>query len=105
MSSPTPNGPTLADLQYGSYNQAGYVNVTQSIPGEFIGGAAAPVNDVINANERLIINLVGFTYSKDTSDFVNTSENVQVAIGPTGPNKASISVSDSVSVAENVIRA
>lgn len=100
---PNPNGPTLNDLEYGSYNQAGYVNVTQSIPGEFIGGAASPVSDAVNTRENVVLNFVGYTYSDDTSDFVNTSENVQVNIGLTGPNRSSISVSDSVTTSENIV--
>lgn len=99
---PNPNGPTLNDLEYASYNQAGFVNVTTQIPGEFIGGITAPVNDAVNTRENVVLNFVGFTYTEDTSDFLNTTENVQVQIGPTGPTAVSVVVSDSTTTSENI---
>lgn len=105
MPAPTPNGPTLNDLKYGSYNQAGYVNVTQTIPGQFIGGATTPVFDAINTRENVVLVLSNITYAEDTSDFLNTAENVSVFIDVFGLDNLAINTSDSTVTSENVVRA
>lgn len=96
MASPTPTSPTLNDLQYGSYNQAGYVNVSTLVPGDFIS-----VNDIVQTRESLVLNMPGISYSVDTSDFIGTVENISVTLDPVGPNQYSISVSDTIDTSES----
>lgn len=99
MPAPTPNGPTLADLQYQSYDVGGNVRVTT--------GQVPPlpiaVFDPLATRENVVPQLVGYTYSVDTSDVLNTAENVQVAEDGFGPNVVSANVNDASKTSENTI--
>ena len=97
MPSPTPNGPTLNDLEYGGYNQAGYLNVTTLIPFDVI-----PVSDATITSENVVLNLPGISYSVDTSDFISASESKLVGIDVLAGNQFSITVSDTSITSENV---
>ncbi len=98
MPSVTPNGPTLNDLMYGGYNPDGYLNVTTK--NEFY---IIQASEFAHTAEVLApLNYEGFSFSIDTSDFLNTNENVQVFPDVTGPNLFSLSTSDSVATTEAV---
>ena len=98
MPSPTPNGPTLNDLMYGGYNPDGYLNVTTK--NEFY---IIQASEFAHTAEVLApLNYEGFSFSVDTSDFLNTNENVGVFPDVTGPNLFSFSTSDSVATTERV---
>lgn len=101
MPSPTPNGPTLADLQYGSYNQGGLVRVTTGFPDDFIGSGGV-VNDAVNTRENVVLDLVGYTTSVDTSDFLNTTENVNVVLDIFNLDQLKVTVNDSTTTSENI---
>lgn len=90
MASPTPNGPTLADLEFQSYTATAPL------------GYNPQVYDQAITKENVVLDLVGYSTSIDTSDFINTSENVVITLGATGPNLFSIITSDTTVTSENV---
>lgn len=88
MAFPTPNGPTLADLEYAYYsNNSQFPSLISTY-------------DATIVSENMSLNFVGYTNSYATEDFVNTSENVALFINPTGPNQFSITVSDTTQTSE-----
>lgn len=97
MAIPTPNGPTIADLQFAAYNQ-GSLNTTNFIPPLLIG-----VQDAIATTESVTLNVVGLTYNLSTEDFVRVSEPLQLSLDPPGPNTYSINVSDTTVTSEVVV--
>lgn len=99
MPVPTPNGPTLADLQYASYDAIGDLKVTtgQALTSTLVA------TEILSVRENVALNIPGVTYNVNTSDFLNTSENIAVVEGPTGPNQFSVTVSDSIKTTENNI--
>lgn len=97
MPAPTPNGPTLNDLEYASYNGLGSLNVTTYIPTYLIQTV-----DNARLSENVAVNFPDFTGSVDTSDFINTTESVVVNIAPNTANQYSINTSDTVTTSENM---
>lgn len=91
MPFPSPTSPTIADLQYNAYDPGGSLRTTAFVPPYF-----ANVSDNITFSENVVLNLPGISYTIDTSDFLNTNENVNVAPDVTGPNQFSLAVSDTV---------
>ena len=90
MSTPTPNGPTLNDLQFQSF--------TPAIPFAF----SPKIYDQAITNENVVLDLEGYTGSLATEDFTVTSENVVVTMDTQGPNRYSIVTSDTTVTSENV---
>lgn len=88
MATPSPNGPTINDLQYQSF--------TPAIPFAF----SPQVYDQAITKENVVVNLANYSGTVDTSDFVSTAENVQVAIDQNLNNQFSINVSDTTVTSE-----
>ena len=89
MPFPTPNGPTINDLQYQSFGIQAAFNFNPNVFERLV------------ANERVVLNLVGYSGTINTSEFLDTDENVQVVLDSFGPNLFSISVSESATLTEN----
>lgn len=102
-----PNGPSLNDLMYSSYNQDGFLNVTQNTFSPQIGqifGPGSGLSDNMAVTEKVTILLPGLTSNWNVEDFVTTSENVMVVL-PLNNNVFSLTVSDTVTTTEAVTRA
>lgn len=99
MASPSPTSPTINDLLYAQFDAAGNVRVTTGQT--FVAGVTT--SDSVRTSENVVLDLVGNTYTVNTSDFLNTAENTQLGLDPTGPNQYSIAVSDSTTTSENVV--
>jgi len=90
MATPTPNGPTLNDLDYQSYvafPSLGYI---------------PQVLDGTTTRETVTVDVVGYTANNQVEDFSVTSENVSLSIDPAGPGQFSTAVSDSTQTSESM---
>lgn len=99
-----PNGPSLNDLMYASYNPNGFVNVTQSAFSPQIGApfGSGVLSDNAAITERLTILIPGLSNSANAEDFVTTSENINVVL-PLNNNLLGIVVSDTTITSEVVV--
>ena len=89
MATPTPNGPTINDLQYQSF----------AISGAPYGFNPA-VSETSITSENVVLNFVGYTATDLEEEFVTTSENIVVSIQLPGPNQFSIVTSDTTVTSE-----
>lgn len=97
MPAPSPTSPTLNDLAYNAYNPGGSMNTTAFVPALNIA-----VADNARISENVVLNLPGISYLINTSDFLNTAENVALSFDPTGPNAFSIATSDATKTSEAI---
>ncbi len=99
MPFPSPTSPTIADLQYKAYDPSGFLSIVNYIVPPFY---SVNVSDTTVTSENVASSIDGYSYTVDTSDFLNTTENVSVAPDVTGPNQFSLAVSDAVTTAESI---
>lgn len=102
-----PNGPSLNDLMYASYNPNGYVNVTQSAFNPQIGqvfGPGSGLSENTAVTEKMTILIAGLSNNLGVEDFIVTSENISVVLPPNN-NLLGIVVSDTTVTSEVVTRA
>ena len=88
MATPTPNGPTINDLQYQSF----------ATPAPY--GYSPQLYDQTVTNEKVTLNFVGYTATDIEQDITITSEYVNVTIDTAGPNQYSIITADSTKISE-----
>lgn len=102
MGYPTPTSPTINDLWYNALNpgdaRGGSLNTTAFVLSYFVS-----VSETVRPSENVVLNLPGFSYLVDTSDFLGTAENVNITPDPNQNNQFSIVVSDATVTAENRI--
>lgn len=100
MPYPTPTSPTLNDLLYNALDPAGALR-TVSVVLPLSINLSSPVAQSVNTSENVVLNLPGFSYNVDTSDFLGTAENVVITPDPNQSNQFSIKVSDTTVTAES----
>lgn len=99
-----PNGPSLNDLMYDSYNQDGFVNVTTNVFTPQIGNVFGPgsgLSDNTAVTEVIMLNVPGLSSNWNVEDFTTTSEFVSVVI-PILNHNFNLGVSDTTITSELV---
>jgi hypothetical protein len=98
MPFPSPTSPTLNDLWYNALNSGGSLNTTAFVLPLFIS-----MQQAVATTENMVFNFALGTSAADTSDFIGTAENVQVAVENPGPQQFSIVLGQPHQTFENVI--